>query len=182
MLATELGLTLPGLEKREALLNRPAMFVCPSAVAEPISSVYAAISDAASTSYALCNGSLGPDSDDNLVKYENDGAFVYARRKTFGEVQNGLSNTYLAGEVINADIWESSSILTYGRIHADTLRSTRNPLNTPSGEGIVRERRNGAFGSRHAGGANFVFGDAHVQFVADDIDLNVYRQASRISQ
>lgn len=168
--------------KREALLIRPPTFVCPSAVAEPISDVYAAISDSATSSYALCNGSLGPDSDDDLVKYENDGAFVYARQKKVGEIRSGLSNTYFAGEVINADIWESSNVLTYGRIHSDSLRSTRNPLNTASGEGIVRDRRNGAFGSRHTGGANFVFGDGHVQFVADDIDINVYRQASRVSQ
>lgn len=168
-------------EKRAALLERPALFVCPSSVAEPVSDVYAALSDAATASYAFCNGSFGPDSDDNLVKYENDGAFVYARPRKINAINNGLSNTYFGSEVINADVWESSNIWTYGRIHSDTLRSTRNPLNTPSGEGVVRNQRNGAFGSRHPGGANFVFGDGHVQFVTDDIEMSVYRQASSIS-
>ena len=164
--------------KRAALLVRPTVFVCPSAVAEPISDVYAAISDSATGSYALCSGSLGPDSYVESIKYDNNGAFVYARSRKVSSFTNGLSNTYFGGEVIDADRWESSNVWSYGRVHADSLRTTRNPLNTPPTEGVVRDRRNGAFGSRHPGGANFVFGDGHVQFVSDNIELEVYRQAS----
>ena len=167
-------------EKRQALLQRPDVFVCPSALAEPISDVYEAVTDSATGSYAFSNGSLGPDSNIDLVKYDNDGAFVYARRRSIKDITQGLSNTYFAGEVINADIWESSNVWTYGRVDADSLRSTRNPLNTPSGDGIVRNQRNAAFGSRHPSGGNFVFGDGHLQFVSDDIEMSVYRQASSI--
>jgi len=168
-------------EKKQAMFERPSVFVCPSAVAEPISDVYGAITDSATGSYALCNGSLGPDSDDEVVKYENDGVFVYARRRKINAITRGLSNTYFAGEVTNADIWESSSVWTYGRINSDSLRSTRNPLNTPAGEGVVRNQRNGAFGSQHPTGGNFVFGDGHVQFVSDNIDPIVYQEMSTIT-
>jgi prepilin-type processing-associated H-X9-DG protein len=37
---------------------------------------------------------------------------------------------------------------------------------------------NGAFASRHPGGANFVFADGHVGFVSEDIDLATYRAFS----
>jgi prepilin-type processing-associated H-X9-DG protein len=39
----------------------------------------------------------------------------------------------------------------------------------------------GAFGSRHTGGAQFTFGDGHVVFVNDNVDLLVYRAASTIA-
>jgi len=166
--------------KRQAMLLRPAVYACPSSNAEPVSDVYNPITLAATGSYALCNGTLGPDSEDNLVKYENDGPFVYARKRSIKTIMAGISHTYFAGEVANADLWESSNIWTYGRIHADTLRSTRNPLNTPPETGVVRMRRNGAFSSNHPSGAQFAFGDGHVEFVTDEIDLTIYRAASSI--
>jgi prepilin-type processing-associated H-X9-DG protein len=61
------------------------------------------------------------------------------------------------------------------------MRTTANPLNTLPGTGVMLNRRNGAFGSNHPGGANFVFGDGHVEFIEDDIDLVLYQAASTIS-
>ncbi|MBS0264901.1 MAG: DUF1559 domain-containing protein [Planctomycetes bacterium] len=43
---------------------------------------------------------------------------------------------------------------------------------TPSGGGVYKAS------SYHRGGVNCVFGDAHVQFVSDSIDLNVWRALS----
>ena len=57
-------------------------------------------------------------------------------------------------------------------------------MNTPPGTGDYYDpggytyHANGAFGSRHTGGANFGFGDAHVKFIEDTIDFEVYRQMS----
>lgn len=167
--------------KLQGLQARPAVFVCPSSASAEISEAYAAVADAATGNYAFCNGTRGPDSDNILVKYDNDGAFVYARHRRIASISGGLSNTIFLGEVNNAETWESSNTWTYGRIHADCLRTSRNPLNTAAGEGIVRMRRNGAFGSAHPGGANFAYGDGHVAFVADDIDLDVYRRSSSIT-
>lgn len=167
--------------KRDAMMFRPSVFVCPSSDSNEISDVYAAIATSATGTYALCNGSLGPDSDDDTVKYANDGLFLYAIPMRVASISQGLSNTYQAGEVNDSDIWESSSLWTYGRIHADSLRSTRNPLNSLPGEGVVRQRRNGAFGSRHPGGGFFAFADGHVTFVVDEIESDVYQNASSIT-
>lgn len=168
-------------QKQEAMLIRPPVFVCPSSQSLAISDVYGAITDSATGNYALCNGSLGPDSDDDTVKYANNGLFLYAKPIRVSAISQGLSNTYQIGETIDAHVWESSNIWNYGRIHADSLRTTRNPLNTPPGEGIVRQRRNGAFASRHPGGGYFAFADGHIDFVVDDIEADVYQNSSSIT-
>ena len=166
--------------KQNALLVQPTVYHCPSSNAAVISDIYPPTMSATGD-YAMCSGTLGPDSEDHQVKYENDGAFVYVRRRQPRMITDGLSKTYFVGEVSDAHLWESSNVWTYGRIHSDSMRSTRNPLNTGIGEGVVQNRRHGAFGSEHPGGANFAFGDGHVEFVADDVDLDVYRAASTIS-
>ena len=43
------------------------------------------------------------------------------------------------------------------------------------------ELRNGAFASSHPGGANFVYGDGHVDFIDDEIDINAYRALSTVA-
>ena len=105
---------------------------------------------------------------------------MYARKRKPTDITDGLSHTFFVGEVKAADQWESSNIWTYGRLHADTLRTTRNPLNTPPGEGVISNRRNGAFGSHHPGGAAFAFGDGRVEFISDSIDNEIYQSAAAI--
>ncbi|MEM6689847.1 MAG: DUF1559 domain-containing protein [Planctomycetota bacterium] len=166
--------------KQNAIRMRPGVFSCPSSPAQPLSQVYAQLTQAATADYAFCQGTLGPDSPENTVKYDNDGMFVYGRTRKTTDILDGLSNTIFIGEVRLPDQWESSNIWTYGRIHSDTLRTTRNPINTPPGEGIIHNRRNGAFGSQHPGGASFAFGDGRVQFVSETIDQDVYNAAAAI--
>lgn len=166
--------------KRSAFASRPAIYRCASSVSEAISEVYPPTT-IATGDYALCQGSFGPDATWNISKYENDGAFLYAKTRRLRQFTDGLTKTYFAGEATHAATWESSNVWTYGRVNADSLRSTVNPLNTPPGEGTVKERRNGAFGSYHWSGANFVWGDGRVTFVSDDIDREVYQSASRIA-
>lgn len=169
------------IQKREGVqVHLPALW-CPSSSSEQISEVYDPIV-AATSSYAFSNGSLGPDNTVHVTKYKNDGAFVYKVPRKHGEIRDGLSNTFFAGEVVSSDIWESSNIWNYAIANADCLRTTTNPLNTTPGAGVVIERRNGAFASRHAGGANFVFGDGHVKFFSEEIVLQLYRDLSTITQ
>ena len=40
------------------------------------------------------------------------------------------------------------------------------------------ECANCAFASKHPGGANFAFGDGHVEFMSDSIDLDTYQWLS----
>jgi prepilin-type processing-associated H-X9-DG protein len=66
------------------------------------------------------------------------------------------------------------------------MRSTYNPLNSNPGEPVGQTsdqawgKENGAFGSEHPGGANFVYIDAHVEFITDDIDSSVYQALGTI--
>ncbi len=40
---------------------------------------------------------------------------------------------------------------------------------------------NGAFASNHPGGAQFLFGDGHVEFINDSIDPDTYQNLSTIA-
>lgn len=166
--------------KREAIRVHLPVFWCPSETGEMSSDVYHPVISATST-YAFCNGSLGPDNLVHVTKYKNDGAFVYKSQRAHSDIKDGHSNTFFAGEVVRPDLHESSNVWSYAIANADCLRTTTNRLNTQPGDGIVVELRNGAFASSHPGGANFVYGDGHVEFINDEIDLKAYRALSSIS-
>jgi prepilin-type N-terminal cleavage/methylation domain-containing protein/prepilin-type processing-associated H-X9-DG protein len=166
--------------KREAIEKFLPAFWCPSQTGEMISDVYHPVNSGVSC-YAMSSGSLGPDHAVHTTKYKNDGAFIYHRRVALSEFRDGLSNSFLAGEVLRPDTNESSNVWSYAIANADCLRTTTNPLNTPPGGGIVIELRNGAFGSSHPSGANFVYGDGHVSYMDDSIDISTYRLLSSIA-
>jgi prepilin-type N-terminal cleavage/methylation domain-containing protein/prepilin-type processing-associated H-X9-DG protein len=170
--------SFPG--KRQGILEELPILWCPSENGERVSTVYQPV-NAATSSYALSNGSLGPNSLIYVTKYDNNGAFVYKQPKSLVDVADGLSNTFFVGEVTRPDIWESSNVWSYAIANADCLRTTDNPLNTRPGAGDVIQRRNGAFASSHPGGCLFLFGDGHVQFVADSVDRDLYQALSTIN-
>jgi prepilin-type processing-associated H-X9-DG protein len=159
---------------------RPSVFVCPSDNSRPISDA----SPTATGSYALCHGSRGPSFgiDQVKVKHYNNGMFLYRTPLNIGHVKDGTSNTIFVGEVIEAHTADSSNRWLIGSRHTDSLRSTDNPLNTPPTKGVTVDlygnKVNGAFASRHNGGAHFAFGDGHVQFIGDNINLALYRALS----
>ncbi|MCA9199831.1 MAG: DUF1559 domain-containing protein [Planctomycetales bacterium] len=167
------------LEKCKGIKQRIDTFVCPSDPSEEISEVYLPV-HAATSSYALVQGTLGPDSPLHTAKFDNNGLFVYVRTRKAKDIRDGLSKTAMLGEVILSDVWESSNTWSYALVHADCLRTTRNPLNTQPGSGIIRERQNGAFGSAHPGGANFCFADGRVTFVSDSVQSEVYHAQATI--
>ena len=168
--------------KREGILQHLSVLWCPSTPAtSQVSEVYDPIVAATST-YAFNNGSLGPDNLAQVTKYSNTGPFLYTATRKNADIRDGLSQTFFVGEVRSPEIWPSSNVWTYAIANSDSLRTTTNPLNTLPGSGIVVERRNGAFGSLHPGGANFVYGDGHVSFINDRIDIQAYRDMSTIGQ
>ncbi len=156
------------------------IYWCPSENSSKINDVYFLV-EAANSTYAFCNGSIGPPTADYVIKYQNDGAFVYRDGRRLRDLRDGLSNIFLVGEIVRPDIWESSNIWNLAQANADCLRNTANPLNTRPGDGILLDLQNGAFASWHPGGGSFVFADGHVGFVNQEIDLSVYRALSTIN-
>lgn len=166
-------------EKCMGIKQRPAVFVCPSDYSKALSDVYHPVI-AATSSYALMQGRLGPDSLPHLVKYSNDGMFLYVKSRQQRQIRDGLSTTAMLSEVTFSDTWESSNTWSYALANADCLRNTRNPLNTLPGTGVMRQRQNGAFGSNHPNGAVCCFGDAHVSFLTNDVDDVIYQGLATI--
>lgn len=139
--------------------------------------------EAATGSYAQCAGTNGPPNIDGLAnKLHNTGVFRYVYETKAANVKDGLSKTLFLGEVAESSSRESSNRWSTAGRHLDTLRSTRNPINTPhtppGEDGITTNlygyRANGAFGSDHSGGAFFAFGDTRTVFIEDEVDLKIY--------
>jgi prepilin-type N-terminal cleavage/methylation domain-containing protein/prepilin-type processing-associated H-X9-DG protein len=173
-----------------AIGMRPPIFVCPSDTSLAISqdtSVGTAYDaggrEAATGSYALVSGSIGPSvGTSEAAKYKNNGVFYYLSEHHYSDVLDGASNTLFVGEVVAAHTRDSSNIWSRAVRHMDCLRTTENPLNTRPGSGVTLDLYgqsvNGAFASRHPGGAIFAFGDGHVTFLDDNIDLATYQALS----
>jgi prepilin-type processing-associated H-X9-DG protein len=158
--------------------TRPQVFACPSDIAEPLVGVDA------TSSYAFCAGQNGPPSISNTtVKCENTGMFMYYFPHKIADCKDGLTNTIFVGEVLESHTGNSMNRWAVCGRHVDNHRTTVNALNTPPGTGITRnetsgDRRNGAFGSYHPGGGNFLLGDGSVRFISETIDLATYRALS----
>ena len=167
-------------EKCRGIKDHLAILACPSESSRPLSDVYAPVT-AATSSYAFVQGSRGPDFPTHVAKFDNDGMFLYVIRRRAKQVSDGLSNTAMVGEVILTDTWEGSNTWSYALVNADCLRTTANPLNTRPGAGTTVERQNGAFASRHPGGAVFCFADGHVSFLAEGLDMAAYQAASTLA-
>lgn len=166
----------------DVIAQRVPTYLCPSDNSEPTKNFSNNV--AATGNYAFVTGTRGPSLRlDNLVKYDNTGIFYYLKAHRIADVLDGLTNTMFVGEVIEPHTGPSSNIWSYASVHTNCQRSTENPINTSPGEGVVYTsgtwgRVNGAFASRHPGGANFVFGDGHVSFLSETIDLESYRALS----
>ncbi len=167
--------------RTDVLYHRPTLLFCPQTPDRGLNKAYVPIK-AATGSYAFSHGVLGADAYMPDAKFHNTGMFVFKLTRRTRQITDGLSKTAMMGEVTFPESWESSNIWSYAMFLADSMRSMRNPLNTPPGKGVVWQSQNGAFGSFHSGGANFVFGDGHVEFLSDGIDPMIYNQYATIRQ
>ncbi|TWU51365.1 DUF1559 domain-containing protein [Rubripirellula reticaptiva] len=118
-------------------------------------------------------GTLDPDEEDSVLA--GDGAFVAERRVRFRDFQRGLSNTLMIGERTMAFIpstWLGVDITgedATGRLVGSALEGINHPFADEC-----------EFSSRHPGGANFLWGDGHVSFIAEQIDLSEYHALARL--
>ena len=176
---------------QQSLGTRPQVFVCPSADSNPTSDyeIYNTSQGwdppPATGDYALCMGHRGPTwgRDLDFVELKNSGVFMYLREFELKQIEDGASNTFFGGELVESHSLDGGSLWSRAERHLDSLRTADNAINTPPGLGVVHKKRagpsqqyaaNGSFGSKHAGGANFHFGDGHVEFITEGIDQPTY--------
>lgn len=180
----------------QAVIETPlATMNCPSDTKEPFVEFKPARE--ATSSYAFCTGTRGPTFGTfHSVKYRNpptgpgvNGVFMYLygteRQGTkLKEITDGQSNTFFFGETTDGHKQETRNRWTAAGRHVDSMRSTECPINATvesgiwdpfvsSGYGTVA-----AFSSRHPGGAQFAYGDGHVEMISEDIGIAVYQAAS----
>jgi prepilin-type processing-associated H-X9-DG protein len=159
---------------------------------------------AAVGSYAGCAGSVGvPDTvhPSGSNQFRNTGLFLFKIKRKRGQITDGTSSTIAMGEATEEDTWNGWNTWAYADRGISVLRNTRNPLNTRAGnvpdpnsttKGTLSDCTyatgnpfapcwNGAFGSEHSGGANFVFIDGHVQFISENISMTTYQAISTIA-
>jgi prepilin-type processing-associated H-X9-DG protein len=95
-----------------------------------------------------------------------------------------LSKTFAVGEIKGPDSTDGNALWAYAARY-ETMRTTFAPLNTLPGDPPYLENswgnENGAFGSDHPGGAQFLFVDGHVEYVSETIDSVRYNAYATIS-
>ncbi|HEY1066418.1 MAG TPA: DUF1559 domain-containing protein [Pirellulales bacterium] len=160
-----------------AMATRPPVFVCPAngSTQEKFNN-----GNTATSSYAFCQGIYGPSRNINVeTKLYNTGMFNYKIPQTAASCSDGLSNMMMVGETIQGHTEASENRWMNAWRHLSGMRSTDNPLNTPPSKGLVVDlygyKANGAFGSDHPGGGQFLLGDGRVTWLSDDVNMEVYR-------
>ncbi len=189
-------------ERSRAMATSIAAYICPSEGSE----LYVEFSGfgnpaPATASYAFVAGHRGVSSgvtynlvDACMVKHRNTGPHLYHTRIKLKQIEDGTSSTISVGEVIETSVGrmneglptvaDSHNIWAVVLRYLDGFRTTSVALNTPPWMETVNVEGdivNGAFASRHPGGAQFVYVDGHVEFVQDSIDLDTYQNMSTIA-
>jgi prepilin-type N-terminal cleavage/methylation domain-containing protein/prepilin-type processing-associated H-X9-DG protein len=179
-------------QKEKAIATRPDFVVCPSNLTLPKTELtkYQTWSEIPATgTYAFCAGHRGVNQwacKSCMMKHHNTGIHVYWTTVGVKKITDGSSKTFSVGETIEGHTVDSSNIWTFAERYLNSHRETEVALNTPPGVealqcGTNPANNNGAFASNHPSGAMFLFGDAHVEFISDDIDLDTYQNLSTIA-
>ena len=139
-----------------------------------------AYSEKNGTSYAALHHDITAPID-----ADNNGVFFLNHSVTYEEITDGASQTIFLGEKVAArqnDLgWMSGT--------RATLRNTGSVLNANRRRRVVSGATQtapdaaandplyvGGFGSFHPGGGNFSFGDGHVEYISENISIEIYQQ------
>ncbi len=164
---TEFDRNTPGLAGTEV-----DAYLCPSDVMGSINTVLNT-QKLGHSSYVACIGSSLPG-DNDFSRGAVSGCFGVNLDFRIRDITDGTSNTILIGERDGANgsagsprvgsTWIGSEYVGWpDRIFSTT--DDAHPVNQPSGF-----RAGTSFGSLHAGGAFFLFGDGSIQFIPESID------------
>jgi len=170
-------------QNKRAIKTRFVFYHCPSAP-PPIwvdcCGAIAGINDTGSTNYggiathrndvdyASSVGANQWNTPDDTVE---TGILHVAGLHKIREVTDGLSKTLMVGELVynENDPWRDS----YGPGYVSGMWANGNSLNTGFGINDEYTYRKRSIYSEHPGGANFLFGDGHVQFISETIPQGV---------
>jgi prepilin-type N-terminal cleavage/methylation domain-containing protein len=144
------------------------------------------------SNYLGCFGSSPISATSILTPYGSRGAFGRDTSRRFGQISDGLSQTFFVGErrsertgsviiggeaywcgVVNPDNVKAVS-LTLGDC------SPASPMNATEAPATAEDRIK-AYGSNHPGGAQFALGDGTVRFVSETIDRAAYRRLADVA-
>ncbi|TWU24559.1 DUF1559 domain-containing protein [Bythopirellula polymerisocia] len=184
-------------DRLTAIGTSVAEFICPSEGSKPYREDWTSWDPPPAVgSYAFVGGHRGVNGgalytpvNACMVKHHNTGPHLYRTVVQLKQIQDGTSNTISVGETIENSIGtingaNASNIWSYVLRYLDCFRVTDVALNTPPWAETLNVNGdivNGAFASRHPGGAQFAYVDGHVGFLQEDIDLETYRDLSTIA-
>ncbi len=164
-----------------SVLARPlSIYMCPSD-AQPWETP--SIGNYGRSSYVVSRGNENMHGQTSKMT-ESPGVFYTNSRTQARDITDGMSNTFAIGEVSDlqytdvdsSTVYENGAVWAGCRIHktddllSRTVYRTR-PLNrsTP-----IKISDSDGFGSRHTGGAHFLYCDGAVRFVSENIDIVTY--------
>jgi prepilin-type processing-associated H-X9-DG protein len=174
-------------------------YICPSDTAKTLITP-SGLPTSGVSSYAFNAGTYGPQNAPSATtKTGNYGFAMYTYGFAMKDIIDGSSQTLAVGETIaNDGVYKGQTVcgvgtpsptssLFSGSVYnawpmssriVSNFRVTTNPPNTRPCTGVVSGIVNGAFGSNHPGGVNFVFVDGSVHYIKDSISLKVYQSLS----
>ena len=165
-----------------------ATFLCPSDITEPSFTLFyedessglaTPVIDLPTANYLGVFGTVEPDDEEDRSFISGNGTFVAERGTRFAELRRGLSNTLAVGERTMKRL--PSTWLGVDFCGEDAaVRLVGVTLTAPNSElGEDGEPEECEFTSRHPGGANFLWGDGHVQFVSETISPEEYQRLAK---
>jgi prepilin-type N-terminal cleavage/methylation domain-containing protein/prepilin-type processing-associated H-X9-DG protein len=187
-----------GPGKNEFAFTRIALFLCPSSPAErmqlgghnnvdtpemidgvpPYTTHYYGVMGPKDTNPAT-GQPYGWVNDGQHGGFATQGVLGRDSQVSLLDVSDGTSNTLAVGEIswTNADVGTRYRSWVRGCDTAPVCAGCRNvnsPINTPS----IAVFSDIAFGSQHPGATNFLKADGSVRFVAETINLDVYKASA----
>jgi prepilin-type N-terminal cleavage/methylation domain-containing protein len=117
------------------------------------------------------------------VPVSSEGMFQWVQKILLADVVDGTTNTFMLGEMSwNSPIygtryrsWLRGGDSGNSNAYAVCARNIVTKINTAKLAPAIAPYQDMPMGSMHPGGCNFALGDASVRFLAESIDMNIYR-------